>query len=142
MVNAMNKTLKHLDIWLSLNKLTINLSKTNYLIFNNNKAKLSILFNNIVIIQKNSIKLRVVIIDSNMNWKQHTNMVKSKLYYGLLILRKLNNILPIHILKLIYYSVFHYNLINCAWGYNYDSTSKHIIIAHNKDLRILYRQII
>ena len=37
--------------------LTINLSKTNYLIFNNNKAKLSIILNNIVIIQKNSITL-------------------------------------------------------------------------------------
>ena len=83
----MNKILKHLDIWLSLNKLTINLSKTNYLIFNNNKAKVSIILNNIVIIQKNSIKLLGVIIDSNMNWKLHTNMVKSKLYYGLSILR-------------------------------------------------------
>ena len=79
MKNSMNKTLKNLDIWLSLNKLTINLSKTNYLIFNNNKAKLSIILNNIVIIQKNSIKLLGVIIDSNMNWKLHTNMVKSKL---------------------------------------------------------------
>ena len=37
--------------------LTINLSKTNYLIFNNNKAKLSYILNNIVIIQKNSITL-------------------------------------------------------------------------------------
>ena len=33
-----------------------------------------------------------------MNWKLHTNMVKSKLYYELSILRKSNNILPIHIL--------------------------------------------
>ena len=48
----MNKTLKHLDTWISLNKLTINLSKFNYLIFNNNKAKLSIILNNTVIIQK------------------------------------------------------------------------------------------
>ena len=67
----MNKTLKYLDIWLSLYKLTINLSKTNYLIFNNNKVKLSIILNKIVIIQKNSIKLLGVIIDSNMNWKLH-----------------------------------------------------------------------
>ena len=142
MENSMNKTLKNLDIWLSLNKLTINLSKTNYLIFNNNKAKLSIILNNIVIIQKNSIKLLGVIIDSNMNWKLHTNMVKSKLYYGLSILRKLNNIVPINILKLIYYSVFHCHLIYCThiWGNNYDVTSKQISIAQNKAIRILYRQ--
>ena len=36
-----------------------------------------------------------------MNWKLHTNMVKFKLNYGLLILRKLNNILPIYIVMLI-----------------------------------------
>ena len=44
MEKYMNTTLKHLDIWLSLNKLTINLSKTNFLIFNNKKSKLSILY--------------------------------------------------------------------------------------------------
>ena len=71
MENSMNKTLKHLDTWLSLNKLTINLNKTNYLIFNNNKAKLSIIINNIVIIQKISIKH---LGDSNINWKLHTNI--------------------------------------------------------------------
>ena len=55
----MNKTLKHLDTWLSLNKYTIN-SKTNYLIFNNNKAKLSIILNNrylLSLFKKKSIKL-------------------------------------------------------------------------------------
>ena len=42
MENSMNKTLKHLDTWLTLNKFTINLIKTNYLIFNN-KTKLFII---------------------------------------------------------------------------------------------------
>ena len=48
----MNTTLKHLDTWLSLNKLTISLSKANYLIFTNNKVKLSIILNNTVIIHQ------------------------------------------------------------------------------------------
>ena len=48
----MNNTLKHLDTWLSLNKVTINVRKTIYLICNYNKAKLSIILKNIVIIQK------------------------------------------------------------------------------------------
>ena len=82
-----------------------------------------------------------------MNWKLHTNIVKSKLYYGLSILRKLNNILTINILKLIYYSVFHCHLIYCThiWANNYDATSKpigskHITIAQNKTIRILHCQ--
>ena len=57
---------KHIDIWLPLNKLIINFSITNYLIFNNNKAKLLFILNNTVIIKKNSIKLLGVIIETNL----------------------------------------------------------------------------
>ena len=106
MENDMNTILKHLDTWISLNKLTTNLRNTNFLIFNNNKNKLSIIIYNNLNIQKKLIKLLGVIIYTNMNWKLYTNMIKSKLYYGLLILRKLNNVVPIRILKLIYYSVY------------------------------------
>ena len=102
-------------------------------------ATLSIILNNIVIIQKNFTKLFDELIYSNMNWKLHTNIVKSKLYHENSILRKLNNILLINILKLIYYSVCHCQLIYCThiWGNNYDSTSKDIIIAKNKAIRLL-----
>ena len=45
-----NNTLKHLDIWLSINKLTINLNKTNFIVFNNDKIKLAIILHNTSII--------------------------------------------------------------------------------------------
>ena len=138
----MNNTLKYLDIWLSINKLTINLNKTNSIVFNNDKIKLAIILHNTRIIQKNSIKFLGVTIDANMNWKIHTNLVKSKLYYGISILRKLNKILPIHILKLLYYSVFHCHINYCThiWGKNYEITTRHISIAQNKAIRLLYRK--
>ena len=62
----------------------------NYLIYNNNADKLSIILNNNVIILKKSIKLFSVIIDINMYmYLLPTNMVTSELYYGLSILRNL-----------------------------------------------------
>ena len=120
----MNNTLKYLDIWLSINELTINLNKTNFIVFNNDKIKLAIILHNTRIIQKNSIKCLGITIDANMNWKIHTNLVKSKLYYGISILRKLIKILPIHIIKLLYYSVFHCHINYCIhiWGNNYEIT--------------------
>ena len=60
----MNNTLKYLDIWLSINKLTINLNKTNYIVFNNDKIKLDIILHNTRIIQKNSIQFLGVTIDA------------------------------------------------------------------------------
>ena len=77
-----------------------------------------------------------------MNWKIHSNLVKSKLYYGISIQRKLSKILPIHILKLLYYSVFHCNIIYCTniWGNNYEITTRHISIAQNKAIRLLCKK--
>ena len=63
----MNNTLKHRDIWLSINKLTINLNKTNFIVFNNDTIKLAIILHNTSIIQKYSIKFLGVTIDTNMN---------------------------------------------------------------------------
>ena len=51
-----------------------------------------------------------------MNWKPHTNMVNSKLYYRLSILCKLDKIVHIHILNLIYFYVFHCHLIVLVSG--------------------------
>ena len=77
-----------------------------------------------------------------MKWKIHTNLVKSKLYYGISILRKLKKILPIHILKLLYYYVFYFHIIYCTHicGKNYEITTRHISIAQNKAIRLLNRK--
>ena len=55
----MNNILKHLDIWLSLNKLIINLNKTNCIVFSNDNIKLAIILHTTSIVQKNSIKFLV-----------------------------------------------------------------------------------
>ena len=64
------------------------------------------------------------------------------MYYGISILRKLNKILPIQILKLLYYSVFYCHITYCThiWGKNYEITTRHISIAQNKAIRLLYRK--
>ena len=53
----MNNTLKYLDIWLYINKLTINLNKTNFIVFNNDTIKLAIILHNTSIIQKKTYKV-------------------------------------------------------------------------------------
>ena len=84
----MNNTLKHLYILLSLNQLTIMLNKTNFIVFNNDYINLYIILHNTSIVQKNSIKFLGVTNDTNMNWNIHTNLIKTKLYYGISILSK------------------------------------------------------
>ena len=91
---SMNKVLLQLRNWLVINKLTINLLKTSYIIFNKPKLKCIITLDNIIIARSRSIKFLGLIIDDKLSWKQQFNNVKKKLYYGIVTLRKLSNVLP------------------------------------------------
>ena len=137
----MNSVLFKLKNWLDLNKLTINSTKTNYIVFNKPKICLNIKLSDEKIIRSESIKFLGIIIDDRLCWKQHYESVKSKLYYSISIMRKLKEYLPTYILKLIYFSLFHSHIIYCThiWG----NTSKYImqtlIVAQNKIMRQIYR---
>ena len=138
---AMNSVLFKLKNWLDLNKLTINSTKTNYIVFNKPKICLNIKLSDEKIIRSESIKFLGIIIDDRLCWKQHYESVKSKLYYSISIMRNLKEYLPTYILKLIYFSLFHSHIIYCThiWG----NTSKYImqtlIVAQNKIMRQIYR---
>ena len=72
----MNKVLLQLRNWLVINKLTINLLKTSYIIFNKPKLKFIITLDNIIIARSRSIKFLGLIIDDKLSWKQQFNNVK------------------------------------------------------------------
>ena len=87
---SMNKVLLQLRNWLVINKLTINLLKTSYIIFNKPKLKFIITLDNIIIARSRSIKFLGLIIDDKLSWKQQFNNVKKKLYYGIATLGYVN----------------------------------------------------
>ena len=68
-------------VWFSVNKLSVNLSKTNYILFRNRSADtdLNICINTINVTRVQSSKFLGIIIDENLNWKPHIQLVKSKL---------------------------------------------------------------
>ena len=64
-----------------LSKLLLNLSKTNYILFGNRSADtdLNICINSIKVTRVQSSKFIAIIIDENLNWEPHIQLVKSKL---------------------------------------------------------------
>ena len=77
---------------LSVNKLSFNLSKTNYIyiLFRNRSADtdITICINTINVTRVQSSKFLGIIIDENLNWKPHMQLVKSKLSKTLAIIYK------------------------------------------------------
>lgn len=78
-----NKELKHLYLWLSVNRLALNMDKTNFVIFHpfNKPLKLNVTIkiNNKAICEKKSIKYLGVLIDSTLSWKEHISCISNKI---------------------------------------------------------------
>ena len=76
-----NKELKNLYLWLNVNRLALNIEKTNFVIFHpfNKPLKynVTIKIHKNAIIEKQSIKYLGILIDSTLSWKDHiTNLSK------------------------------------------------------------------
>ena len=99
--------------WVGANGLSLNIKKTNYIIFSQ-KGTLDYTFqpkiNGKPIEQKQAARFLGVIIDNKLNWNQHIRAIKTKMarYQG--ILYKLKSILP-QAARLTIYSTALYNHI-------------------------------
>jgi hypothetical protein len=124
-----NEELIKLCDWLCSNKLSINISKTKYILFRPTTIFPDIQNRNVLLngekidrIGHNqkykSFKFLGIYIDETLTWKYHINKVISKIAWSNYIINKVKNILPSSCLKTLYSSIIHSH-INCgllAWG--------------------------
>ena len=108
--SLINTELKIISNWFKLNKLSLNIKKTNYMIFKNkhsNKPNINIDINidETPILQVDTAKFLGLLIDSNLSWNSHTQHVSKIVskYNG--IIRKVRPFLPLHSLTTLYNSI-------------------------------------
>ena len=91
-----NKELKKVKNWLDANKLSLNISKSNMILFKKNRTKtnqkLTTKIMDEEIKEKEYIKYLGILIDNKLTWKQHINHVNLKVTKGLAILYKLKKL--------------------------------------------------
>ena len=78
---TMNKELLKLHEWLCINRLSLNITKTNFVIFhakNKTKSPVTILINNKAIDEVEEVKYLGIIIDSKLTFKNHINELKKR----------------------------------------------------------------
>ena len=80
---TVNEELKYLNLWLNINRHSLNSSNTNFIIFHpyNKPLKhhITLKINKEAIMENDHIKYLGVIIDSHLNWKQHILNISKKL---------------------------------------------------------------
>ena len=139
--NTLNTELEKLNAWFNLNKLSINLQKTNYTTFstNNSDSTIQIAINGSNIEKVNSTKYLGVYIDHYLNWKDHIAYISSKLSKSTAVIHKTSHVLDTKTLTLLYNAIIFPYLNYCmeVWGNTYETNLYSLFIKQKKAIRIV-----
>ena len=139
---CISRELDKLHVWLSVNKLSLNVDKTNFILFGNRKNidNVCISMNNSIITRVRATKFLGVIIDEKLTWKDHISLVRSKLSKTVGIVYRIRHLFNRSALFILYCSLFLTYLTYCAeiWGNTYKSNTQCIFILQKKIVRIVY----
>ena len=125
--------LKNVSNWFRANKLTLNVSKSVYMIFSKKDQKdLVIELGDIKLPRVPSTKFLGLWIDENLNWNEHHSKLKTKLKRNLTLLKQGMNYLNSSTKKILYYAQIYshiaYGLV--LWG-NMISNNKTTVHTEN-----------
>ena len=137
-----NANLKHLANWLNGNNISLNVKKTEMVLFKSKQKKiegdLKIKLCGKRLYPTESVKYLGVKIDTNLSWQYHVNDLSIKLNRANALLFKMRKYVSLKILRSIYFAIFDSYLSYCClvWAQNY-STIQRIIILQKKAIRII-----
>ena len=100
----LNNDLKSVNTWLSSSKLTLNLTKTEFLIITSRQRRVylsdnpSLTINNFPIEQVSSTKSLGVFIDENLSWNTHIETVCKKISLTLGLIKRIRDFVPFYTL--------------------------------------------
>ena len=143
LINRANIELKNFSTWCLANKLTVNTSKTYYMLFTKTITyyhplpNLTILNDNIL--QVDRIKFLGVTIDRNLTFKHHISTLCLKLSRVIPLLLKVKQFAPTKIIKCLYYAHIYPHLTYCnpIWSQTYPCHLTQINVLHKKVMRII-----
>ena len=125
------------------NKLSVNISKTNYVIFRPRQRKLNInlclRYDNQTLIQKQCIKFLGVYIDENLSWKIHINNICKKIAKSVGIIYRSRHLLSPTTKLCLYYTLIYPYLTYCniVWSSTYVTNLNRIYLLQKRVVRAL-----
>ena len=140
---TVNSELNKLFLWLNVNRLLLNIDKTNFIVFHPYnkpiKKRITIKINNKAIKEKEYIKYLGVLIDSTLSWKQHVSNISKKIPRSIGIMYKLRPFLPLNALKNVYYSLIYSHIVYAieVWGFTFKTEMDKILILQKKAMRLM-----
>ena len=119
-----NNELSNIQQWLNINKLSLNVNKTKYMIFHNYQRDINsytpdVRINNQPIERVTEFNFLGLTIDEHLNWKAHILKISNKIAKSIGIINRLKRYLPLSILRTLYNALvlpyFQFSILN--WGF-------------------------
>lgn len=135
-----------LSNWLIRNKLSLNIAKTKYLLFNSSESVLDNSFDKVdfsagSILRVDSYEFLGLTIDSGLTFKAHIEKICKRIRPYVGIMHRLKYYLQTREMKLIYYAYIHSNIhyLLPVYGSSSKSSLNELEILHKKSLKAIYK---
>jgi len=144
LIATVNSDLVCLANWFAVNRLSLNVNKTNFVLFSNarklyDKSRIVVKFNGTSLIQVQCAKFLGVYIDEHLSWDKHIQQVAAKVSRNVGILQKLRFSIPQSCLMMLYNSLIFPYLHYCCivWGCVSMNKLNPLILLQKKCVRII-----
>ena len=143
---TVNRELKLLDDWLISNKLTLNMSKTHYMLISNtnvltvkDRKKFKLTIRKYTLHEVDHIKYLGVILDNKLNWNQHIAYLVTKLSQVAGMLYKVRDKLPMKSRIMVYNSLAgsYLNYGITSWGSAAPTALNKLKVMQNRLIRYI-----
>ena len=147
-MHVVNNELKVLSDWFKANRLSLNVKKTNYLMFgykqiaancHTGNTEFCIKIDEVNIMEVEYTKFLRVFIDKKLTWQRHITYISTKISRSLYVLNRLKFKLPTNALFSLYYSLIYPHLIYCniLWGCAAKSVLNELFLLQKRAVRII-----
>lgn len=145
LIRNANTTLEYASRWFQMNKLSLNVNKSNFILFRNKnktfpKQDSKLLINNTEIKQVSCTKFLGILVDERLSWGNHIEYVCKKImksWYG--IIRRVSSLVNQSCLMTLYHSLIYPYLTYCVivWGASYSSYLNQKLLIQKRFLRMI-----
>ena len=144
LIKIMTIELTKIVDWLDCNKLSLNVSKTHFILFRSQGMRKPLFCENLeirggCIQQDRKTKFRGVIVDEKFTWADHIQYIRTKIAKGLGIICKAKKLLNSQTLHMLYYCFVYPYLDYCikVWGDSFKTYMQTLVSLQRKVLRII-----
>ena len=138
LIHTINIDLDNFDQWCLSNRLSVNLTKTFYMLFSNKMLKTlpPVIFQNNIIKKVTHHKLLGITLDDTLSFKTHISNLCIKLSRIISLLYQVKDFMPKHVLKILYYAHVLPHFLYCSpvWCNTYPT---HLIPLSRLQKRII-----